>query len=126
MKTKHMFLMLFMCMCFYGYGQSSMTLSASDTINSLQFKSTAGTSRTAVFNLLKPLIVSEATQKYAATPAPILTSRTEMIFLLGTPDFTITSDVFGYYLNSIGGPCVVVFGVNASDQVQYCSTYDCN
>lgn len=104
-----------------------MTLTGQDLTNSQTFKNTAGSDRAKVFERLTHLIITDANQHYSATPATNFTSQTELIVLLGTPDFQNTDgDVIGYYLKSINGDCKVVFGLNQSHLTLYYSIHDCN
>lgn len=127
MKIKNLFLILFVSVAIASYGQSGMTLTGQDLTNSQTFKNTAGSDRAKVFERLTHLIITDANQHYSATPATNFTSQTELIVLLGTPDFQNTDgDVIGYYLKSINGDCKVVFGLNQSHLTLYYSIHDCN
>lgn len=105
----------------------ALTLTPQDQANSDQFKALSGQDRLAVFNLLKPLIVAESSGVYL-TPGTLgaLTTEAEVITLLGTPDFTLTTNVFGYYLKGSTNSCTVVFGKTGGNTIQYFSINDCN
>lgn len=126
MRTKQLFFILFLTASLASFGQSSMTLTSQEQALSQIFKTTAGSDRTAVFGKLKHLIVSEAGEHYKASPAAVFTSKSEIISLLGQPDFTNSTQLIGYYLNSLNGPCMVVFGLNQTNSTTYYSIYDCN
>ncbi len=106
-------------------GQTGIPLTAEDLANSQLFKSSAGTDRTATFDLLKHLIVTQS-GNHEANPPTSFTDKTELLALLGPPDFQGSPTTFGYYLKEINGACVVAIGVNLSNQVRYYSIYDCN
>jgi hypothetical protein len=125
MKIKHLLLILFVSSSIAGFGQT-MTLTGQDSTNSQIFKTTAGSDRTVVFGQLKHLIVAKSGNHTSSNLTSVFTSKTEIISLLGPPDFLRGTQLLGYYLNAINGPCMVVFGYNQSDIILYYSIYDCN
>lgn len=125
MRIKHLLLIFFISSSLAGIGQS-MTLTSQDLANSQQFKTTAGTDRTLVFGQLKYLIVAKSGNHTSSNLTSVFTSKTEIITLLGPPDFLRGTQLLGYYLNAINGPCMVVFGYNQSEDILYYSIYDCN
>ncbi len=126
MKIKNLFIIMLLFSASAGFGQS-MTLTSQDSANSQTFKTTLGSDRTLVFKSLESLIITNANQHYKSTPTSNYTSLSELISLLGTPNFqNANGDVIGYYLKSANAPCSVVFGLNQSHLALYYSIYDCN
>ncbi|MFY7733958.1 MAG: hypothetical protein ACOVSR_10800 [Bacteroidia bacterium] len=126
MKAKQFFFFLFLTASLASFGQTSMTLTSQEQALSQQFKTTAGSDRTVTFGQLKHLIVTKSGNHTNSTTPTVFTNRTEIISLLGPPDFQRGTQLIGYYLNSINGPCMVVFGINQTDSILYFSIYDCN
>lgn len=107
-------------------GQTSMTLTSQDLANSQTFKTSVGSDRRVVFNELKYLIVSKAGEHYSKTPRTTLTSKAELISLLGNPDFQENPQLLCYYLKTINGDCKLTIGLDDSDLTLYYSIHDCN
>lgn len=130
MKSK--FLLVAICLLFVKIGKGqvssgSITLSPSDITNSQQFKSLSGLDRYAVCLSLDSVILTSAKQVYANSSTPVvLTNYSEILQILGNPDFQLTAEIFGYYLRGNGGSCQAVFCKATDDKIQYFSIIDCN
>lgn len=97
---------------------------------SVQFKSTAGTDR---YSLFLDLQTSIRCTHVATTGTPIdskemgshISTREEVLFLLGNPDHKTGDRLFTYLLKVGNSSCRVIIGFNANQETEFVTIKNC-
>lgn len=97
----------------YGQNGHSITITPAITAQSNAFKNLSGQNRLTEFKALQGLIVTKASQASCTTSTSTnLTTKNEVISLLGTPSMTLSPNLIAYNLSSTNQACQAVFGVD--------------
>ena len=99
-------------------------------LNSQSFKAASGSNRIIYFNELQDLIrtvnLSNENETGTGAVGTHITTRDEVIYLLGDPSNKILMSLYEYNLNTVTSSCKVVIGFDSNDRVNFFTIKDCH